>query len=302
MSVKLRKYNKNRDYQKINKFLNDTYSADGMYPNWLQPRWEYMHFHPILDQENLDRIGIWEDEGKIVGLANYEMSLGDAFLHVDSNYHYLKQEMFEYAESNLFNHSIKYPEKKYVSININDFDKDLEKIAESKGYQKTEIGKAYCDITWMSIPNPFPAIKLPDGFRLQSLAVDNDLEKIDKCLWKGFNHEGEQPDDGVEGRKMMQSAPNFNKDINVVVVAPNGDYVAYAGLWYVEKHKYAYVEPVATVPEYRKMGLAKAALLEAIRRCSLLGAETVYVESSLPIYLSCGFKKIFSRYPWLKYF
>ncbi|KAB3525659.1 GNAT family N-acetyltransferase [Alkaliphilus serpentinus] len=302
MGIVLRKYNREKDYQRVNDFLNETYIGEGKYLNWLQPRWEYMHFHPMQDESNLNRIGIWEDTGKIVAVVNYEMRLGEAFFHVDPDYTHLKEEMFEYAEANLLGQSGKYPDKKYLSANINDFDKELEEIAESKGYKKTETDKPWCVVTWMPIPNPFPEIKLPEGFRLQSLADDNDLHKVDRVLWRGFNHTGEPPANGIEDRKLMQSAPNFRKDLNIVVVAPNGDFVSYAGIWFEETHKYAYVEPVATDPDYRRMGLGKAAVLEAVRRCGELGATVAYVESTLPIYLSCGFKRIFGRYPWVKYF
>ena len=41
-----------------------------------------------------------------------------------------------------------------------------------------------------------------------------------------------------------------------------GEYVCYAGLWWVPENKLAYMEPLCTVPEYRHMGLASAALSE----------------------------------------
>lgn len=302
MTIKLRSYQGAKDYKLVNDFLIETYPQEGNYPNWLQPRWEYMHFHPMQDASNLDKIGMWEDSGKIVAVVTYEMYLGEAYFNVHPDYTHLKKEMFEYAEANLMGQSGKYPDKKYLSAHINDFDGELEAIAGAKGYLKTETDKPWCDMTMMYIPNPFPEIKLPEGFRLQSLDDDNDLYKVDRVLWRGFDHEGEPPEDGVEGRKKMQSAPNFRKDLNIVVVAPNGDFVAYAGIWLEETNKYAYIEPVATDPDYRRMGLGKAAVLEAVRLCGQLGATIAYVESSLPIYLSCGFTRIFGRYPWVKYF
>ncbi len=54
------------------------------------------------------------------------------------------------------------------------------------------------------IPEPFPSIHLPEGFRLKSVAEENDLAKIDRVLWRGFNHPGEPPEDSIEGREKMQ--------------------------------------------------------------------------------------------------
>ncbi len=46
--------------------------------NFLWARWEWMFSLWCLDTKYLDRIGIWEDDGKIVGLATYEQSIGYA--------------------------------------------------------------------------------------------------------------------------------------------------------------------------------------------------------------------------------
>lgn len=45
----------------------------------LQPTWEYMHIHPALDESSLDRIGLWEVAGDLMGVVHYESSLGEAF-------------------------------------------------------------------------------------------------------------------------------------------------------------------------------------------------------------------------------
>lgn len=44
-------------------------------------------------------------------------------------------------------------------------------------------------------------------------------------------------------------------------------------MWIDEKNKYAYLEPLATVPEYRKLGLATIALTEAMKKTVSFGAE-----------------------------
>jgi len=49
--------------------------------------------------------------------------------------------------------------------------------------------------------------------------------------------------------------------------------VSYCGMWQDSASQSALVEPVATDPAYRKIGLGKAAVLEAVRRCGTLGAK-----------------------------
>jgi GNAT superfamily N-acetyltransferase len=96
----------------------------------------------------------------------------------------------------------------------------------------------------------------------------------------------------------MQSAPNFKRDLNIVIEAPDGDWVTYCGMWYEPSSRYAYVEPLATDPDYRHRGLGRAALIEGIRRCGQLGAEVAFVGSTLPIYRSIGFREVYATRKW----
>jgi len=66
--------------------------------------------------------------------------------------------------------------------------------------------------------------------------------------------------------------------------------------------RYAYVEPMATDPVYRRLGLGKAAVLEGIRRCGALGAKVAYVGSDQAFYLSIGYEVIYTSERWIKFF
>lgn len=300
MSITVRSYKDFEDFIVVSNFLTEIYEPGVRYGNWLQPRWEYMHFHPNLNESVLDRIGIWEDSGTMVGLATYEDQLGDAYFSLHPDYTYLKAEMLEYAERHLF--KTLDNGRGLLRAFINDFDLEFQSIARSRGYKQDESFPEFRTISSMSIPDPFPVITLPAGFQLKSLDRENDLNKINRVLWRGFNHPGEPPEEELAGREKMQSAPNYRPDLTMVVEAPDGNFVAFSGIWYVPENRLAYIEPVATDPNYRRMGLGKAAVLECIRRSHELGAEVVIVESGQKFYESIGFKKVFARYPWVRMF
>jgi GNAT superfamily N-acetyltransferase len=143
---------------------------------------------------------------------------------------------------------------------------------------------------------------LPEGFSICSLAEENDLSKISRVLWRGFDHEGEPDlDEELEDRKLMQSAPNFDKRLNVVVKTPDGHYGSYAGIWYEPSQNIAYIEPVATDPDYRRMGLGKAAVLASIKAFhSLYGANKAFVGTAMDFYLSFGFNHLYTNWAWKK--
>ena len=87
----------------------------------------------------------------------------------------------------------------------------------------------------------------------------------------------------------MQSAPTFRHDLNIVVEAPVGHFASFSGTWFDPTNRIAYVEPVATDPDYRRRGLGAAAVLEGIRRCGELGASVAYVGSDQAFYHAIGF-------------
>lgn len=73
------------------------------------------------------------------------------------------------------------------------------------------------------------------------------------------------------------------------------------GMFYEPTHRYAYVEPVATDPAYRRMGLGNAAVLEGMRRCAELGAQTACVGSDIEFYQALGFTAVTNSECWIKY-
>ncbi len=298
MTVTHRSFANPADFAAISDFLTRHYQPGNRDGNWFQPSWEYAYTHPLFDESALDRIRIWEDGGEIVAVATYELRLGEAFFNVHPGYAHLKPEMLDYAEQHLRRAGA--DGRPYLRAYVNDFDSAFAEVVAARGYRLDPDSDR--PLAQLAIPVPFPAIRVPEGFRVQSLADENDLAKINRVLWRGFNHAGEPPADGIEGRRQMQSGPHFRQDLTMVAVAPDGEFVSYTGLWYDAVNRFAYVEPVATDPDYRRLGLAQAALLEGIRRCGSLGATVTYVGSEQPFYLALGFRVLYTQHCRLKTF
>jgi GNAT superfamily N-acetyltransferase len=299
MTTRQRSYKDPADFDTLSDFLTRHYQPENRDGNWFQPVWEYAYTHPYLDASSLGRIGIWEDGAhEVVAVANYESRLGEAFFHTHPDYAHLKPEMLAYAEAHLA--GTDEQGIRYLNAYVNDFDTAFEEVVVARGYRKE--AHASWTMSQFVIPTPFPPISLPAGFRVQSLAEENDLHKMHRVLHRGFNHPGEPPEDELQGRVQMQSGPNFRPDLTTVVVAPNGDFVSYSGMWYDPVNRFGYVEPVATDPDYRRLGLGKTAVLGSIQLCAEQGATVAYVGSDLPFYLAIGFKRLHTQNCWLKRF
>jgi len=296
-----RSYEGQNDYWAISAFLkrhHQPVNADG---NWLEPIWEYMHGHPALDETALRKIRIWEDGGEIIAVVNYESGLGEAFFQFHPAYRHLREEMLDYSEQNLFGIS-KEDGRRYLHVYVSDFDQEFQALVQGRGYQKKADWNR--PLYRFDISQPFPEILLPPGYSLKSLADEPDWSKVHQVMYQGFNHGpvGEITPEDREMRRKMFDTVTASLDLKIVAAAPNGDFAAICGMFYDAGNCYGYVEPVATDPAYRRLGLGKAAVLEGIRRCGKLGATVAYVGSDQAFYQAIGFKKVYDEECWMKSF
>ena len=94
-------------------------------------------------------------------------------------------------------------------------------------------------------------------------------------IHRGFDNDGTPEKWDAE---LLKRIPHANDALKTFAIA-NREYCAHCGLWYTTGDT-AYVEPVATVPEHRKRGLAKAVVYEACSRAHALGAKRAIVLSA----------------------
>lgn len=294
MSVSFRPYAEEPgftpDFHRVHDFLVRINRPVVTTENFLWGRWQWMLSHSHLQTQYLGRIGTWEDDGSMVGLATYETGLGDAWFCVAPGYSHLKAEMLAYAEEHLSKDG-------KLRAMINDSDAEFQSIAARRGYRPTQEKECTAVIP---IDEVDLAYALPEGFRIVSLADAFDMKKYHRVMWRGFNHGEDVPEtpEHLRSRAVEVSGPHVNLDLKVAVQAPGGEFVSYCGMWYLPGTGHALVEPVATAPAYRMKGLGKAAVLEGVRRCGKLGAKTAYVGSSQQFYYNIGFRPCSTERLW----
>lgn len=259
-------------------------------------RWDWMITHGWLDHAAIGKIGVWEDAGEVVGVATFDTQPGEGFICVLPGYEELRSEMVRYAATNL------RKDGKFRLL-ILDTDTPFQKLAAEEGYIATP-DKEFDAVFDIQDPNEIH-YSLPEGFRVVGMDEGFDVEQYGQVLWKGFNHEqnGEGPLDLSESKKKQLQdemfRPCVNLHLKIAVLAPNGDYASYCGMWQDDASPDALVEPVATVPAYRGLGLGKAAVLEGVRRCGQLGSRRALVGSRQQFYYSIGFRPL-NTYTWWK--
>jgi GNAT superfamily N-acetyltransferase len=183
-----------------------------------------------------------------------------------------------------------------LQILIPDGDYAFQRVAVSQGFRPTQSS----DHTLALDINALQPYCLPNGFFFVSLADNWTWYQYNRVMWRGFNHEGkaDYSDESISIRKQMLSSPMITPESVVAVVAPDGNYVSHCGAWYNPGDFHCYIEPVATDPEYRRMGLGKAVVLEAVKRCGLLGAKRAFVGSNQQFYYNIGFYPVHTDTWW----
>ena len=288
MNITHRRYKILVDFERVYRFLQETYNPDTLNSYLLPQYFEYAHMHSHFDYFNTHRYGIWEDAGDIAGIACYEMRPGSCHLHVREGYGTLLPDMLAWAEKEL---SVAAEGKRSLKVWITDKETDKQTLFRGNGYEMIHTES----VMTFDYGKPFSQRALPDGFMLID-GTDVDYEKLHHCWWKGFNH-GDEPDDGADGVAFGCNAPRSDMSLMTIVVAPDGEYACALGMWLDERNEYAYLEPLATVPKYRRLGLGEAALTEAMKKTKDLGAKYCF-GGGMDFYAAIGFETVCKRELW----
>ncbi len=315
MQPKRKLFQINRDVLRVRDFLSETLGYYQRSVNWRIERWEFAFYFvaamlahwgkPNPTREAAEEAihflasltGLWEtEEGQIAGVVNIEhpdpthSAYGEFFIHRHPEHLDLFHEMLDYAEANL-----RDPGQNRLFIYVEPDDQPLRGLLEKRGFVANPeriARESELDLSTQAIPT---SASLPMGFHIQSMEDDNDLGKRCKVYGLGFNHADPLEWASLISYEYQQTAPDYHKDQDIVVVAPDGEFAAFCLIWHDEPNHLAVLEPVGTRPDYRRMGLAREAVYEAIRRVAAKGANRIIVGSDQPFYQSIGFVPVDKR-------
>ncbi|MFJ1766918.1 GNAT family N-acetyltransferase [Amycolatopsis sp. NPDC088138] len=112
----------------------------------------------------------------------------------------------------------------------------------------------------------------------------------------------------VEAYQDLRRTAGYRGDLHVLVEAPDGTMAASAIMWFDEVNKTVEFEPVGTHPAHRRLGLARAMLLHAMRRARDAGATHATVAclgapghpKARGLYYGVGFRELSRDAPLVK--
>lgn len=304
--LKMRRYQDEADYGRICDFLRQVFLLNNRRElSWQVARLDYWRWHGIrnLGDGRLEEdVFLWEtDGGELAAVLNRE-SAGTGYLqlHPALRSADLEDEMLEVAERHL---AVPRPGGgRRLQVMYTEGDEIRREALLKRGYQRQD--SIACD-HHRPLSEPIPEAPIATGYVVRSLAGPADLPKRSWASWRAFHPEAPAEEyGGWEWYRNIQSAPLYRKELDLVAVAPGGEFATFCTIWYDEVTRTAYYEPVGTVPEHQRRGLGKAVLLEGLRRLEELGAVLATVGSGEPharaFYIAVGFGEIERCWPWVK--
>ncbi|MFB6722951.1 GNAT family N-acetyltransferase [Kribbella sp. NPDC056345] len=137
---------------------------------------------------------------------------------------------------------------------------------------------------------------VPDGFTLRHVQPDEVLKRaaVHRAAWSDWGPSKVTDEDLAA---VMSTWP-YEPELDWIVEAPNGEFVATALIWHDKVHGVGLVEPVGCAPAYRRRGLAQAVNLAALHALRDAGATHAMVcprgDDAYPkaraLYQSIGFR------------
>ena len=290
MKLTLRTYQSDDDYWRIRDFLRQVMIANHRREfSWSVARWDYWWWfaNPDLEKISLaENVFIWETpDGQIAAVLNPE-GHGQVFLqrHPDFISPDLDAAMIALAEDRLT--APNQDDRRQLQIFVDSQDTALHQSLTRRGFQRVDRPgeQEYQHRRLLDLPLP-PPIKLPD-YTIRPLGAG--LEFLERCYASGLGFHDDDIQVARDNRdhpdwyRHIQSAPLYRRDLDLVVIAPDGSVASFCTIWFDDVSRTAYFEPVATVPAHRQRGLGKAMMIEGLHRLKQMGCKVAFVGGYSP--------------------
>jgi mycothiol synthase len=146
-----------------------------------------------------------------------------------------------------------------------------------------------------TLDGPIPEAIIPAGCQVRALAQTGELSnrtEAHRQVWQPWTVANVSDDDYA----YFMHLPGYERELDVVAVAPDGVIAAYVNGWLDPLNKIGDFGPVGARPAYRRQGLTRAVLLECLHRMQARGMQRVSVSTgvsntpAIRLYEGVGFK------------
>ncbi len=223
-------------------------------------------FHMLAAYNSSQLIQIWQDDqDNWLGFVLVYPPFGvfDLQVHPDFRGQELESEMLGWALSQL--NTLGKPSATYTLVNEHD---TLRKILlEARHFNP--MGDWWYMSRSLALPIPSP--QLPPTFTLKDMTDSNYAARAN-ALATAF---GAPPQS--ELYQQFMRASGYDPQLDIVAIAPDGEVASFAMCWLDQVSQDGQFEPVGTTPQFQRLGLGKAVLLEGMNRMRQRGMQNAIV-------------------------
>ncbi len=300
MAIKMSDFNWDIDFDSVRKFLGEIYHIQRAFTNWLPTTLENVKFGPggteYLDEED-EYLKIWKDSHQIIALSFTKPS-GACHLSVHPDYIIYANDIVLWMQERV--KELKVDESVKMNIVIDDADEELISILSDLGFKKDEIEG---DNQIRPLDSPVPDHTLPEGYSIRNAVIANEYEKYREVQVAVFPHIKSMSKNLLD---TYSAASFYQEELDIIAVAPDGEFAAFCTARIDPVSKIAELEPVGTHPDHRKLGLGKAVICESFRRLEKYNPSAIVILGAAPsegarrLYESVGFVIVGAAHYWTK--
>ena len=286
------------DFWPVRDFLGALYPITPPGTVWEVRRWDGSMWHsdpPGVAPERVERTRLWVTAGgRIVAAA---MSEGDRQIHphVHPAFGHLLAEVIAWSEE-----AAAAAGDDRVLLHVWDHDEPTRRIAVERGYQQSTGWEVLRSLRLGTAVLPAPVVQ--PGYTVRATRREADDQAIADLLNAAFHRTIHRAADLTNFHRW---APSFRRELDLVADPGDGTLAAYAAVCWDSCNRHGIFEPVCTHPDHRRRGLARALMLEGMRRAHDLGAEVVDVgtgdmDPANALYASLPFSETYRGRYWEK--
>ena len=276
-------YGHSSDYWRARAFFRELFTfGDCLTGVWHVGHFDYWRWHWLgnVVERSPDELSFWETRDGRIGAILNQGDPGVCHLHVHPEFlsQELLDEMISVAEAECS--AVSIDDRRAVWVWTMEEEDLLHGVLERRGYAEQQEGGHSIEYHGRRpLDRAVLRVPVPAGFLIRSMGDFDELSRRSLASWRAF-HPNESEDGcdktGAWYRK-VQRAPLYRRDLDVVAVAPNGDIASFAVCYFDDVSRTGVFVLDGTAQPYRRMGLGRAVMTEALRRLKRLGAVTAYV-------------------------
>ena len=176
---------------------------------------------------------------------------------------------------------------------------------ERRGFRREDDRQGLRMVRPLDVPLDKPLI--PQGFKIRHLSGQDEIEAyvalVNSTIPKAT---------AVEAHQKWIETPEYIPELDLIAVADDGTFAAFCQSYYdpvdlmQSERREGWTDPIGTAPAYRKKGLARAIVLEALWRLKDKGIEDAVLgvagsnEVAQKLYESIGYRAIYKMYDYVK--